>query len=305
MQTTHYGFVHLEFGSTRRPASLELIARLRTALGQRHGSRTSLLIVDNALAAGTPAQSLRSGDETLRVIPGDNTNREFSGWDVGVADVLSRGEVPDVWIFTNDTVCAHHGWSPARANRFANETAALSAHAGPWMLGEVIHHPKPMRTPCGPQLDFIGTYCFAMNETLRQGLGTLSPGNALLDDFVHDAFEPAHRLFRDNVDPGYAEAQLAWLVADSDDHSKEKARRFRWSFSWHNAKPLDAGSFDDLRAKVRCIVAEHGLSVRARRLGADVRSPYDGRTARERLANTLAYFADKMWERRYLKRRMG
>ena len=302
MQNNHYGFVHVEFGSAHRAPSLELLAKFRSTL-TRNGGRSSLVIVDNAMAAGEqPPSYSGQGFGAVRVIAGDNSNREFTGWDVGVSALLAHGDEPDVWIFTNDSVTTRHGWSDQRAARFGDEIEALSVHAGPWILGEVTHHPKPMRTPAGPQLDFVSTYCFAMNKALRQGLVTLSPGPALLDSAVHDSFEPARQLFRDNVDPDYVASQVVWLITDGAEDSSEKTSKYNWSFSWHKAKPLTAESFDDLRAKARCIVAEHALGARARTLGADVRSPYDARTGRDRLNKTTTYFADKFWERRYLKK---
>jgi len=301
-QNIHYGFVHLEFGSTYRESALELLARFRSTLAAG-GNRFSMVIVDNASAPGSqPSSYGGQGFADVPVLSGDNSNREFSGWDVGIAAMLARGDEPDVWIFSNDSITARHGWSQHRSTRFAQEIAVLSPHEGPWMLGEVTHHPKPMRTPAGPQLDFVSTYCFAMNRALRQGLVTLSPPPELLRAAVHDSYEPAHQLFRAEVDPDYAASQVVWLVTDGEEDSSEKARKYHWSFAWHKAKPLNAQTFGDLRAKALCIVSEHALGARARALGADLRSPYDARTGRDRLTRTKAYFMDKLWERRYLRK---
>ncbi|MDM0027644.1 hypothetical protein [Variovorax saccharolyticus] len=296
---THYSFVHLEFGNARREPSIELLARFREAFA-RPGDRVGLVIVDNARTDGEETYS-GFGFETARVIPGDNSNREFSGWDAGVAAVLAHSEEPEVWIFTNDTVARHQGWSPQRAARFGQEIERLSTHAGPWILGEVNDYVRSVNTPLGPQLEYIVTYGFAMNNTLRKGLVTLSPGNEFLDSLVHDSFEPARKLFRDHVDPGYAETRLVFMVADPA-QMEENKRKFKWRGGWYKASPLSAENFADMRMKLRCVVSETLLSVRARQLGADIRSPYDARNGRQRVRKTLQFFADKLWERRFMRR---
>lgn len=295
---THYSFVHLEFGSARREPSVELLARFREAFA-KPGDRVTLVVVDNARTDGE--ETYAGFGFEARVIPGDNSNREFSGWDTGVAAVLSRSDEPDVWIFTNDTVARHQGWSPQRAARFGQEIEKLSVHAGPWILGEVHDYVRSVKTPLGPQLEYIVTYGFAMNNTLRKGLATLSPGNEFLDSLVHDGYEPAHKLFRDHVDPGYAETRLVFMVADPDAMAETK-RKFKWSGGWYKASPLTAETFEDMRMKVRCVLSETLLSVRARQLGADIRSPYDARNGRDRVRKTVQFFADKLWERRFMRR---
>ena len=296
---THYCFVHLEFGNARREPSIELLSRFREAF-VRPGDHVGLVIVDNARTDGEESYT-GFGFEAARVIPGDNSNREFSGWDAGVAAVLAHSDEPEVWIFTNDTVARHQGWSPQRAARFGQEIERLSTHAAPWILGEVNDYVRSVNTPLGPQLEYIVTYGFAMNNTLRRGLVTLSPGNEFLDSLVHDSFEPARKLFRDHVDPGYAETRLVFMVADPVQMAETK-RKYKWSGGWYKASPLSAENFADMRMKLRCVVSETLLSVRARQLGADIRSPYDARNGRARVRTTLQFFADKLWERRFMRR---
>lgn len=298
---THYSFVHLEFGSASREPSIELLARFRDAF-MRPGDRVTLVIVDTARTVGEEPYT-GFGFEAAQVIPGDNSNREFSGWDSGVAAILSHSDEPDVWIFTNDTVAQRHGWSPQRAVRFGQEIERLSTHSGPWILGEVNDYVRSVNTPLGPQLEYIVTYGFAMNKALRRGLVTLSPGNEFLDSLVHDSYEPARKLFRDHVDPAYAETRLIFMVADPDQMAETK-RKYKWKSGWYKASPLSAENFEDMRMKLRCVLSETLLSVRARQLGADIRSPYDARNGRERVRRTLQFFADKLWERRTSMRRL-
>ncbi|MBT2320818.1 hypothetical protein J7E62_00395 [Variovorax paradoxus] len=277
---------------------MAVLRKFQAALAGKD-DQVSLVIVDNAKIKGDEHFSGEGFVDEL-VIAGDNSNREFSGWDHGVRALVARRGESDIWIFTNDTFATHHGWSDQRAARFGAGIRRLENHLGPWLFGEITNFPHSMITPLGPSIRFVPTYCFAMNQVLRQGLGQLSPGNALLDSLVHDHFEPDHRIFRDNVDPGYVDFILAWLIADDSDPQRKK--RFGWAFEWHNRSSLNAHTFDDLRMKARCCLSETLLSVRARKFGADFCSPYDAWSARDRIRRTIEYILDKVWEKRLMRR---
>jgi len=296
---TSYGFVHLEFGNRHRDRSLEVLGKLRAQLA-RQGDRVDLVIVDNAKSTAVEAYRDAAFDAGT-VVAGDNSNREFSGWDKGISAVLARGDEPDVWIFSNDTIALNHAWSDQRIARYGGEIEKLGLHPGPWLFGEINDFPRSTMTPLGPLLEWVATYCFAMNNTLRRSLATLSPGNALLDSLVHDGFEPGRGVFRDSVGEAYVDFVSAWLINDTGDDSKQ--RKFKWSHEWHKATVLSSDNFDDLRMKARCCLSESMLSVRARQLGADIRSPYDARNAREHIRRSWHFISDKLWEK-FLMRRL-
>lgn len=295
---SHYGFVHLEFGPAHRDLSMEVLGKLRTAVASP-GDTVELVLVDNASSAADTFFS-DAGFGKIPVIAGDNSNREFTGWDKGIAALQTLSGEPDVWLFTNDTLARHHGWSEQRAARFGAEIARLGGYRAPWMLGEINDFPQPMQTPLGPYIECVATYCFAINRLLMQRLGRLSPDNLLLDSLVYDAFEPEHRVFRDHVDPVFVEFISAWMIKDENDPDRQK--RHKWAHEWQNVSALDAQSFDNLRMKARCYMSEAMLSVRALQLGADIRSPYDARNARDRLRKNLYYLADKVWEKHLMRK---
>lgn len=293
---TTFGFVHLEYGPQYRQQSLRFLRLLeRTLVGSADQAR--LIIVDNASAA-QPAEL--AGWANGLQIGGDNSNREFSGWDRGVAAYMEQAAEPDVWIFTNDTVAVHHAWSERRIRRFGHEIKHLVPHASPWLLGEINNFPRSTMTPLGPLLEWVATYCFAMNGALRASLQSLSPDNSLLDSLVHGSFEPARALFRDTVDAAYVDFVCAWLIQDVADPSRSS--RFKWARQWHKVSPLSAQNFDDLRMKARCCLSESMLSIRARQCGAEIRSPYEARNARDHVTRSWQLVTDRLAERYSLRR---
>jgi len=291
---TSYAFVHLEFGNAHRDRSLKVLKALHAQLAGP-GDTSMLVVVDNK--QGTVADVSEPDFSTSIAIAGDNGNREFTGWDVGVAAVRAQAAEPDVWVFSNDTIALHHGWSQSRTARFAAEMRRLVGHGGPWLFGEIKEFPRSIATPFAPVLEFVQSYFFAMNGALREAMETLSPDQALLDAQVQPAFEPARRLFRGDVDKTFDALTSTWLLNDDP----EATRRNSWTHAWHKAEPLSTANFDDLRMKARCCLSELLLTARARRLGADLRSPYDARTTRAHLQRSLQMIADKLWERRYLR----
>ena len=291
---TTYGFVHLEYGSQHRQPSVAMLGQLKRQLAGQ-GDAACLVIVDNA--SSSPEQPWQTADfESAFVTGGDNSNREFSGWDKGIAAMLARGVQPDIWVFSNDTVARNHGWGPRKIAHYAREQSKLRGHAGPWLFGEINEFPRSQVTPLGPQVEWVSSYLFAMNDALRQALGPISPGNALLDGFVQDSFAPERGLFRDNLDPGYVAFMTAWLVRRADDPVGKHV------YKWYKASPLTADTFDELRMKARCCLSENMLTFRARRLGADIRSPYDARNAREHLRKSWQFISDKIGEKLILRR---
>jgi len=295
-----YSFVHLEYGRASRESSLELLGRFRRLLVAR-GHEVSLLIVDNALRSGEERYD-GHGFEGVAVVPGDNSNHEFTGWDAGMSAMLRRADAPDVWVFTNDTVATHHGWSETRVRRFFDQADWLSQHGGPWMLGELINCANPGSTPIGPMLQWISTYAFAMNDRLRWTLGTVSPAPALLDSIFEDSYEPAHRVFRPHLGPDFMAGAMDWLVADSGEGTA-RARRFGWKNTAYKVRTLDAETFPALRSKLRCVLSESFLSQRARQAGAELWCPYSGTTGRQRVRNTYDFLMDKVKEKLIMRRR--
>ena len=311
-----YGFVHAEYGDRYRKQSIQMLAQFRRQLTEK-GDSVSLVVVDSA--STSPEEAWQSTEfESAFATGGDSSNRDFSGWDKGVAATLARGVQPDIWVFSNDTVARNHGWGSQKIAHYARQQSRLHVHTGPWLFGEIHDFPRSLVTPLGPQLEWVSSYLFAMNETLRSRLGTLSPGNALLDALMRDRFEPGRGLFGEGVDPAYAAHMSAWLIErEGETRGKPTYKWYKatWlrsqvrafirgkdAYTWYKATPLTAETFDELRMKARCCISENMLSHRARQLGADIRSPYDARNGREHVRKSWQFVSDKIVEKLILRR---
>ncbi|MBZ5560506.1 MAG: hypothetical protein LAO77_24895, partial [Acidobacteriia bacterium] len=90
----------VEFGQSRERAALDLL--IPTLQRAFPGATLRTVVVDNALA-GEPDRAI---DRACDRVSGDNTLREFSGWDRGLAWLDERGalEPESIVVLANDTV---------------------------------------------------------------------------------------------------------------------------------------------------------------------------------------------------------
>jgi len=99
LRLRHVFALYLQYGDEHHASGMAVLRRQVARLFP--GSRASFLVIDNALDADTPPPV--DGDETR--LPGDNINREFSGWDRGLQWLRSSRRVSpnDIVVLANDT----------------------------------------------------------------------------------------------------------------------------------------------------------------------------------------------------------
>jgi hypothetical protein len=215
-------------------------------------SRTFFLAIDNAACAATPARS--EAGETF--LAGDNTNREFSGWDRGLHWLRSNREVSpnDVIILTNDTFHRSYGTDYLELFRPREVARALRSNA---LVGYMDAYPEPV-TLFGHRLrSWVRSSFLISTARTIFGIAPLQIGS--IDDLV---FSRAPReFFRLDapISERYREYIQTWLFGD-----QPTTGDFREA--WHSQAPLAESNLDSMRAKAKCIFAEHLLSAKARAL---------------------------------------
>ncbi|MEN9315991.1 MAG: hypothetical protein RIS35_2384 [Pseudomonadota bacterium] len=259
----HLAIVHVQFGASSQRANerclLRLLARLQTA-----GWVYSIAVVDNT--GEVPAPPLLRMDFVHKLqLSGDNSNREFSGWDEGVRVLRRTGSSFDAWVFTNDTLAARHCVTRAKWGVWARAlTEHLSNSTGKWLLGEQFFQRNVRVAPWGSFVDWIVTYCFSMSDAALAAIETLSPPFAGYLDCVSDEFNGEESLFIEGCPAEYRSFVDGWLIRRSIADSSQ----------WYRAEPLTSSSFANLAAKARCIVSEHALVSRVRNSGGVVLDLY-------------------------------
>jgi hypothetical protein len=223
---------------------------LRELFGKCPNGRFTFLIVDNR-TPGTPAR-VATPDEIE--IGGDNSSREFSGWNRGIAYALNALPRFDIVAFVNDTYPLNqHEYAHAlsddclqmaiRLQLVLGLVYAVNKHKGAWRY--ITHSPE--------RYELLGDH---FNYWLRSNLVILPyelcarvkwPTLAI-DRFFPPLLSPA--VFR-------AEAPLS-------ENLKRKVKNYLCpesgyrpdKFVWHSCFRLDQGTYRTFKEKAICILDE-------------------------------------------------
>lgn len=207
-------------------------------------------------------QDLRSDlpplNDNMLVVKGDNRTREFSGWNVGLAEARRLGwlAVGQAVVLANDSFCHHNRFGPITRFAFRRALRRMTVHPEqPTMVGEIHGGDTLLELNNVRFRTWISTYLFAVNEPLLSVLG----------DSVTPDIDP-HRL----VPGGASEGQFF----SAEIPANTRRRLAQWLFGesgrpqWYGARALDPMSAPGLAGKARSIVCEWNLSAHAQARGA-------------------------------------
>ncbi|MBI5496280.1 MAG: hypothetical protein HY904_14760 [Deltaproteobacteria bacterium] len=249
--------LYLQHGDRRLPEALAAVRRIHECVFP--GLERRIVVTDNAVTSG--GASPVAADTVL--VAGDNTYREFSGWDRGWR-WLEEHRAPaddDVLCLCNDTFMADP--EAEDFHRLDGATALRDLQAGR-LLGHVDGLAADVNVFGTPLRHWIKSNLVLMSVRTLRDLAPLTLTLADEELFVDD---PAV-FFRDRDDLGrdYREFIKGFL------QGRPNAALWRW----HSARPFDHDNLALFRLKARAILSEHGLSARAARTGhaiVDISAP--------------------------------
>ena len=238
----------LEHGREREQKAIDLLdSTLRRLFPD---SRRHTAIIDNAVTDGSDTAI----DERIERISGDNTLREFSGWDRGLA-WLDRRHTPapdSVVVLANDTIVRSDKSERVRA--LPAERGAMASQGA--LVGWIDEYPRPVRLFATEFRQWVDT---SLVITTRRTLSALEPLTVRLSERIFD--DDWRRIF---VEPSPLSAKYrtylrTYFVGD---------RLYQeFTHGWYAQTPVTPDNFEDLKTKLRCVFCEHLLSARARALG--------------------------------------
>jgi hypothetical protein len=240
--------VFVEFGQQHERAALDLLV---STLGRVcPGASVRTVVVDNALDRDVEHEIARG----FHRLNGDNTLREFSGWDRGMA-WLERRYAPapeSIVVLANDTV--------ARADKRdrvrdipADRVAAASRGA---LVGWIDEYPRTFALFGLPLRQWIDTsLVLAAWRTLAalRPLGRPPADEAFADDWRAFFREPSP------LSDNYRAYLKTYFFGDRLDRE--------FAHAWYAQEPLTERNFEAFKLKLQCVFCEHLLSARARGCG--------------------------------------
>jgi hypothetical protein len=243
--------LYLQHGDRRQAESVEAIKRVARRTFPSRELRVT--VVDNAVEPSV----VRKLDDVVTLVGGDNSCREFSGWDHGLAWLRGAQQVPDgaVFLLANDTFLG----DPEAADFFRLEPRWTERQlARGALLGHVDGFAFSSRL-LGLELRrwVKSNFLLCRSSSLRR----LTPFTLPHADDVLFSPDP-RQFFREDVDlsPAYQATIKGFLQGE--------ANPALWR--WHSARPFDRENVAFFRLKTRAILCEHALSARAARLGLPV-----------------------------------
>lgn len=244
--------VFLQYSDAHQASGMKALSNLSKWLFP--GSVPSFLIVDNKLERHQETQV----EQHVNVISGDNSCREFSGYDRGLRWHESFGPIAPSTpvVIANDTFHRHYGdgylklFTPERLAR------AMSANG---VLGYVDAFPQPQSVFGLEFQKWIRTSLFIAPYGVITQISPFSRSIKQGSVFRADA-DPI--FFSDDapLSPWYKSFIRSWLFAQAPEEETFKPE-------WHSKEPLSASNVGAMRAKALCILCEHAMSARAKSLG--------------------------------------
>ena len=198
-------------------------------------------------------------NQHFHLISGDNSAREFSGFDKGVKYLNRLNPRPnDIVIFANDTF--HRSYGHQYLDSVTTEMIEKNISEN-GMLGYVDSFPHPVKGFNHSFSSWVRTSFFVQNYSL---VNKITPF-AIPMDRSRVFGDSADEFFKSNdiLSENYKTYLKTWLFDDSSQESEFKE-------SWHSKESLKESNFRKLQEKCWCILCEQNLSARTQDLGIPV-----------------------------------
>jgi hypothetical protein len=260
--------LYLEYGAKHRWQIEMHLKPLVHRLFRDH--RVALYIIDNSGAVEPYPES-----KECRIIEGDNSAREFSGWDKALTELLPHLDDSTVLCFCNDTFARNYDSN--YLNWFDPEEVAraIGRHA---IVGYVDEKPAAFCIENKWIQSWLRTSLFLTTVNTTRKLLPFRR-NFSASDFA----KSGDSLFSPNgsIHPEVAHMIDRWLVKKSDTSNNEEG-------IWHSAVPLNEQNRTFLQEKAKSILTEFSLSARVQAQGIEI---FDVRKSKTRAKNSSCFRA--------------
>ncbi len=216
-----------------------------------------ILVIDNSIPEGFE-KTLANG---CHLIAGDESSRDFSGWDKGVdwIQVAHAPKADSIFLFANDTFYRSYGKEYLTLFRPGEVKGALERDG---LVGYADDaYPEDVELFGISSRKWIRSNLFIMNYRTLQRLLPLA-----IRHTDEQLFSPDWKQFFHSEVPisrNYQQFLKTWLFGNTFPNSSYRR-------AWHSQAKLTPDNFFTFKKKTRSILSEHFLSARAANLGIPV-----------------------------------
>lgn len=248
--------VYTSYGETNLDSGLAHIERIV----RRWNAKLTYIAVENQWSSNVTM----SAPMGSRVIAGDNSLREFSGYEKGFHALIQSRMLgaTDIILFANDTFDRNYGSDYLDLFDWGFIENSL---AQPGLVGWVDQYPELVEIFGHSHRSWIRTSFFLGRAKDFAEIFPLGTFIQSLDIFSHDMQEFFIKDDR-RLSENFKAFNRTWLLGTEHESFKE---------NWHSIEKAKEHGLAYLQQKMKCIMAEHLVSLRAKSLGlslADVRS---------------------------------
>jgi len=234
------------------------LSMLTDQIARAGTTSTAVCVVDNR--AGLPPVTTNAPRVAIAV--GNNSAREFSGYDQGVRCLRAAGSSPDVWLLANDRLDAYGLDALALLSDHSLELAATL----PCALGQVDVWPGRVQLLGFDVSPWARSNLLLVPDRALRSVGSLVSIDARQFGALVTESPPEPRAMRqparafENLGETWSTLAAEWLTGTGS----------RLRSHWYKAAPIEPSTWPELRAKAHSIVNEQLLSARLRRNGTPV-----------------------------------
>ena len=247
----------VRFGTSKYPTALEYLHRILERLGSRN---TPIIVIENA----DDEMVSHHLDENTKVISGDNSLWEFSGWHRGINELVEFAPDTNMLLLVTD---AFVNAEPRTKDDYCKQTKAIDLELSfdqNIVLG---------------LLDPINFYRIHPSKRIQYRIAGWSFDHWMRTAFflmpmnVYSSVIGRHKLHTfDNLDdffPMHFNGKLFLEDADADKNWRDMLHSWLTQ-EWHSAGCLSKESWPLIRRKSLAILNEHALSCRIREAGVPI-----------------------------------
>lgn len=238
--------VYLQFTGAHFSSALDVMNR--KVLSKIDYENCVWITIDNSIS--TDVEMVRNSKSYF--ISGDNSAREFSGFDKGV-ELLKRlnPKGGDLVIFANDTYHRSYGDSYLDAITTENIQKTISNQN---LYGYVDSFPKSVRGFGSEFSSWVRTSFFMVNYSILDKLLPFALTQSKDSVFGNSPEE----FFKKNdlLSENYKTYIRTWLFEEPNEKSE-------FNEAWHSKKKLSVSNFKEMQDKAWCILCEQNMSARA------------------------------------------
>jgi hypothetical protein len=248
--------VYVRWSDSRGDAPL---VTLTEHLMREADTPVGVCVVDNR-AGIPPVVAEIPGLSTIR---GQNSEREFSGYESGVRHIRGCGVSPDLWLLANDRFDAY---GLDDLDLLGDDSFAVAASL-PCALGHVDRWPAPVHLLGFDVSSWARSNLLVVPDGSLQLIGSLvsvdaSTFSSLLRESPPTPCDAANAalVLRDKFGLTWSALTAEWLTGVGK----------RLGEHWYQAAPIDQSNWSAFRGKVHSIANEQLLSARLRESGTPV-----------------------------------